>query len=66
MRADFEDTDFEQIDMISILFIGGDGVKESMVDAFEVSGPRVLAVQPKEKLVISWGEIKNYSLLKRG
>lgn len=64
LRADFEDSHFDQIDFVIILIIGGGGHREQRVDAFEISGPGIggQAVQPKEKLTTSWGGIKIHSL----
>jgi len=64
LRADFEDSHFDQIDFIAIMVLGGDAVVREQVDAFEVSGPGigVQTIQLKEKLATSWGAIRIHSL----
>ena len=64
LRADFEDSHFDQIDFATILIVGEGGDKEQRVDAFEISGPGigVQTIQPKEKLATSWGAIRIHSL----
>ncbi len=64
LRADFEDSHFDQIDFITIMIVGGGAIHLEQVDAFEVSGPGigVQAVQSKGKLASSWGGMKNHSL----
>jgi hypothetical protein len=63
LRADFEDSHFDQIDFATILIVGEGGDKEQRVDAFEISGPGIggQTIQPKEKLATSWGAIRIHS-----
>ena len=64
LRADFEDSHFDQIDFIAIMVVGADAVVREQVDAFEVSGLGIgmQTIQPKEKLATSWGAIRIHSL----
>ena len=60
LRADFNDPDFNQIDIIGFVLVGfkeGPDVQEAWADSFMISGPS-LNVEPKGKLATTWGKLK--------
>ncbi len=59
LRADFEDLDFDPIDIIGFVLVGFkvSGIGEAWVDSFTISGPS-LAVEPRGKLATTWGKLK--------
>ena len=60
LRAEFDDPDFDQINVIGFVLVGFKevpGVGEAWVDSFMISGPS-LGVEPKGKLATTWGKMK--------
>lgn len=59
LRADFEDPDFDSIDVIGFVLVGfkDNPGGEAWVDSFTISGPS-LDVEPKGKLATTWGKLK--------
>lgn len=57
-RAEFEDPDFSQIEIIGLM-IQSDSVNvgSAWVDSFTISGPG-LSVSPQAKLATTWGTLK--------
>ena len=57
-RAEFEDPDFSQIEIIGFMVISdGVHVGSAWVDSFTISGSG-LAVSPQAKLATTWGQYK--------
>ena len=59
-RADFEDPDFNRVEIVGFEVVGFKGFRgERWVDSFTIISP-AMGVEPKGKLATTWGRMKRW------